>query len=274
MINQNTVAQNICFQGRGLHTGQDVHLCIKPAPENTGIVFRRMDAGIDISAAADNIIDDFLRRTTISSGGVNVNTIEHLMVVFSVLGIDNAIVEIDAEEVPGMDGSAKIFYEKIRAAGTVPQDMNRIYKIIKSPFYVCRGDSVAVILPYDGFKISYTLDYPQPEIGSGFYEVDMADTEKIEQLVCARTFCLESEALKLRGMGLGKGADYTNTLVVGHDGPIDNDFRFKYELAAHKTVDMIGDLYIAGPVKGHVVALRCGHGINAQIVKLLAKERI
>ena len=273
MENQKTIGQETSFEGVGLHTGQTVHICVKPVGPNTGIIFRRVDKGIDIPAKPEYIIEDLLRRTCISNENVLVNTIEHLMVVFSVLGLDNLIVEIDGEEVPGMDGSAAVFFDAIKSAGIKKQDVARFYIEIKDQIKIEDGKSSVEVLPYDGFKISYQLDYPEKEIGSQFYEIELSDKEKVEQIVNARTFCLKSEAERLKNMGLGQGANYNNTLVIGQDGPIDNEFRFDNELAAHKTLDMIGDLYIAGPIKGHIKAYKCGHGINAMLVKeIVSKE--
>lgn len=266
--NQRTIEKEISFSGVGLHTGKTVNITIKPAAENSGIIFYRVDEDTVIHANASSFADkeDLLRRTCIGADGVYVNTIEHLMVCFSVLGIDNAIVEIDDEEVPGMDGSSAVFYSQIKSAGIVEQSEERTYKIVKEALWIDNDDASIVLLPYDGFKVSYTLDYAAPEIGSDYFEVDFHNKEKLEQMLSARTFCLAQEAEALQKMGLGKGANYDNTCVVESQGPIESEFRFDKELVAHKTLDLIGDLYVAGPIKAHVIAIRCGHGINKEMV--------
>lgn len=267
-MKQRTIEKEISFDGIGLHTGKTVAITLKPAAIDSGIIFYRIDEDVAIAANAQGFAEkeDLLRRTCIGKDGVYVNTIEHLMVCFSVLGIDNAIVEIDNEEVPGMDGSASVFYNNIKSAGAVEQDAERKYKIIKEAIWIDSKEASIVLLPYDGFKVSYTLDYAAPEIGSDHFEVDLKDIEKVEMMLKARTFCLAQEAEALQDMGLGQGANYDNTCVVNDEGPIESEFRFSKELVAHKTLDLIGDLYVAGPVKAHVIAIRCGHGINKEMV--------
>lgn len=265
---QRTIEKEVSFEGIGLHTGKTVKITVKPAAENSGIIFYRVDEDTVIPANASSFADkeDLLRRTCIGSEGVYVNTIEHLMVCFSVLGIDNAVVEIDDEEVPGMDGSSSVFYSQIKSAGLVEQSAARNYKVVTEPLWIDRDEASIVLLPYDGFKVSYTLDYAAPEIGSDYFEVDLDNQQKLEQMLNARTFCLAKEAEALQKMGLGKGANYDNTCVVDSQGPIESEFRFDKELVAHKTLDLIGDLYVAGPIKAHVIAIRCGHGINKDMV--------
>ena len=271
MHKQQTIARDIEIEGVGLHTGAKVKLCLRPAEPDSGVVFNRVDKGVLIPAKSEFLQEDLLRRTCISKDGVLVNTIEHLMVVLSVMGVDNVIIDIDGEEVPGMDGSAVVFYDLIKETGLLLQDAVRVCNEIREPIELDDGKASVKVLPYDGFKVSYTLDYPEPEIGSQFYEIDFSDETKKQELLRARTFCLNSEALRLREMGLGLGANYDNTLVIGKDGPIENEFRFFCELAAHKTLDMIGDLYVAGPIKAHIKANRCGHSINAALVKEIDK---
>jgi UDP-3-O-acyl N-acetylglucosamine deacetylase len=275
MTKQTTVARDVTFSGVGLHTGKTLTVTVRPASADSGIVFVRTDKGVAIKAAPENLGEDLLRRTCITKDGASVNTIEHLMVVFSLLGIDNAIVDIDGDEVPGMDGSSKPFLDGVRAVGTKDLDAPRCYRTVTQPLYLDTPKATVVALPYDGFKLSYTLDYDAPEIGSSFYCFDSKDPKNLDELLSARTFCLKKEAEYLLANGFGKGANTDNTCVVTAEGTPDKSaFRFARELAAHKTLDIIGDLYLAGPIKGHVIAVRGGHAVNAAFVRTLIAQCI
>ncbi len=275
MEKQKTINKEIYFQGIGLHTGQKVKIRLSPLGPNSGIIFVREDINPPVIIKADfySLLDPsvFPRRTSIGKGGVNIHTIEHLMAAFAILGIDNIQVSLDGEEVPGMDGSALEFVEGIKKAGIVTQNIARSYMTIKDPLWIEEGDSNIAILPYPGFKISYTLNYDSSGIDTGFINVDFSDKQQREALAAARTFCLEREVEPLKKMGLGKGANFSNTLVITEKGVIkDNNLRVSDEFVKHKVLDLVGDLYLTGPIKGHIIAVKSGHSLN---IKMLNKLR-
>jgi UDP-3-O-acyl N-acetylglucosamine deacetylase len=270
---QTTITCAATFSGIGLHTGKTLTVTMHPADADTGVVFYRTDTRTEIKAVPENLGEDLLRRTCIGVDGVSVNTIEHVMVVFSLLGIDNVRVDIDGDEVPGMDGSSKLFLDGLRAVGIRELGASRRVRTVCEPLYLDTPKASIVALPYDGFKLSYTLDYDAPEIGSSFYCFDSKAPSNLDELLSARTFCLKKEAEHLLVHGFGKGANTDNTCVITASGTPDKSaFRFPRELAAHKTLDIIGDLYLAGPIKGHIIAVRGGHAVNAAFVKTLIER--
>ena len=276
MTNQRTIRDQVILKGVGLQTGRPVSVSIKPAPQGSGISFIRTDLPnkplININSFALDLTGSPERRTTLVVGPMQIQTIEHLMASLAGLSIDNISIELDCEELPGMDGSAKDFVAAIRKAGIVEQTEARKVLEIKEPVWCREGDSFIAAFPDDNFKISYTLSYAAPAIGTQYLSLTL--TEKIFEtdIVPARTFCLEEEAVALIKRGLGKGANYDNTLVMGGSGPVKTALRFSDEPVRHKILDLIGDLYLLGmPVKGHVVAIKSGHKLNMELVKKLKK---
>ncbi len=279
MDKQRTIKGKVSFRGVGLHTGQQAKLEVLPASVDSGITFLRKDleSASIIKANSYSILDPykFPRRTSIGSEGAYVHTVEHLMAAFHLLGIDNAQVNIWGEEVPGLDGSAKDFVEGIKRVGVQEQDLDRDRLIIKEPLWVEEDSTSIVILPYPELRISYILDYDDSNIGVGFADIVLNGNLK-DNLYKARTFCLEDEVKSLLDMGLGKGANYKNTLVISKKGILDNKLRFPDEFVKHKILDLIGDLYLAGPVRGHVIAIKGGHSLNIKLLRRLRryKEKI
>jgi UDP-3-O-[3-hydroxymyristoyl] N-acetylglucosamine deacetylase/3-hydroxyacyl-[acyl-carrier-protein] dehydratase len=274
MDRQKTLKSKVTFEGTGLHTGKNCKIELLHAPPNTGIIFIRKDVPSASLIKADlySVLDpeSFPRRTSVGIDGVYVHTIEHLMAALQLLRIDNIQINIWGEEIPGLDGSAKDFVDRIKEVGLVEQDAVKDYLVIREPIWIEEGGSAIVILPYPSLRVSYTLKYDNPLIGS-YYMDFILNKEEIEDNICeARTFCLEEEVKPLLDMGLGKGANYENTLVVSKEGIIDNKLRCNDEFVKHKILDLLGDLYLAGPLKGHVIAIRSGHSLN---IKLLYKLR-
>lgn len=277
MIRQKTIRDTVTIEGIGLQTGAKTTLRLKSSPANSGINFIRTDLSnkpllnlqsLDLGGSNQAAPD---RRTTLVMGPLQIQTTEHFLAALSGLGIDNIIVELDTAELPGLDGSAKLFVESLKNSKIVEQDALKKALKINEPVW-CRGDngSMIVILPDDKFVISYTLSYESPVLGDQFFSIDINEKTFEREIAPARTFCLEEEALKLLKMGLGKGANYDNTLVIGKDGPIKTDLRFSNEPVRHKVLDLIGDLYILGmPVEGHVIAVKSGHRLNMELVKKL-----
>lgn len=279
MDKQKTIEKEFSISGIGLHTANKVNMVFKPAPEGTGINFTRVDLQGKpvIKASVENAIQQprSLRRSSIKKDNVVMHTIEHLMAALSGLAVDNLNIEIDSDEVPGLDGSSINFVEAIIKAGVKEQEKERGCFVIREPMFVEEQGSSIMAVPYDGFKISYTLDYNHVYLKTQFKVVNIENSEVFKtELASARTFCLEEEANELQQKGIGMGANYDNTLVVGKNGVIKNKLRFEDEFVRHKICDLIGDLYFLGcPIKGHIIALRSGHSLNMKLVKKFAQQK-
>lgn len=270
MIRQRTINKTVVVQGTGLQTGNKVTMTLKSSPAGSGINFIRMDLpnkplmnvqsiGSSPEAQARE------RRTTLGFGSLQIQTTEHLLAALSGAGVDNIIIETDNVELPGADGSAKVFLDAIKRSGIIEQDSPKKIFDVKSPIWCESGDSILAVFPDDHFKVSYTLSYPG--IGAQFFSAVIDEATFENEIALARTFCSEAEAAELLKRGLGKGANYENTLVMGLKGPINNTLRFNDEPVRHKVLDLIGDLYLIGkPLKGHVVAVKSGHKLNMELV--------
>lgn len=273
MEKQRTIKKKIIFEGVGLHTGKKAKLELLPASVDTGIIFVRQDRESPFLIRANPYAvlnpEKFPRRTSIGINGIYVHTIEHLMAALHLLSIDNIQINIWGEEVPGLDGSAKDFVEKIEEVGWHEENVARDRLVIREPLWVEEGSASIVILPYHSLRISYVLDYDNPVIGSSYLDVVLNNNLK-DNFYEARTFCLENEVNSLLDMGLGKGANYKNTLVISDKGIVKNELRIPDEFIKHKVLDLIGDLYLAGPLRGHIIAIKGGHFLN---IKLLEKLR-
>ncbi len=278
MAKQKTIAHQVSLSGIGIHTGNKVNVTFKPAQASRGVTFIRIDisGAPRIQANVQSFLaTKFSRRSSIGNNDVEVQTIEHLMAALSSLGIDNIDVEIDSNELPGLDGSAIKFIEALESAGIVEQEQERYTHIIKEPVSIEDGPSSITIVPAREFKISYTLDYDHPLLEAQFLEICVNAESFKTEIAPARTFCLESEASELQKQGLGLGANYENTLVVGREGVIKNKLRFEDEFVRHKILDLIGDLYLAGcPIRGHVIALKSGHSLNLKVARKIYEQRI
>lgn len=280
MERQKTVKGEITFSGVGLHNGKVVHVTIKPALPNSGISFVRRDLTERpvINTATGKIVDLHLspRRTSIAIGDVEVQTVEHIMAALYGMGIDNVRIELDSDELPGLDGSAVTFVDILKKAEVAEQDAPKKYFSVREPVWCSEGEAFIIALPNPNYEISYTLSYDNPILKSQYFKVVLDGDANIfeRQISPARTFCLESEVLPLRKMGLGKGADYDNTLVVGNKRIIKNKVRFEDEFARHKILDLIGDLYLLGcPLKGRIVAVKSGHSLNVKLLSKLRQQR-
>ncbi|MBI3318102.1 MAG: bifunctional UDP-3-O-[3-hydroxymyristoyl] N-acetylglucosamine deacetylase/3-hydroxyacyl-ACP dehydratase [Candidatus Omnitrophica bacterium] len=274
-VNQKTIRRSARVEGVGLHTGKSVRVEFKPAPSDSGITFVRTDlAGSPpIVAAVASILDANRRprRTSIGNGVVEVHTIEHLMASCFGLGIDNLLVEISGEEVPGLDGSAHPFLEIFKQAGLQEQEAPRRVVQVREPVWVEEDSAVVAVLPDERFRISYTLSYPVPSLSSQYFSAAVTPQIFESQVAPSRTFCLAQEVEALRKTGLGKGATYENTVVVDGNGKIlNNHLRYPDEFVRHKVLDLIGDLYLLGrPLQGHVLAIRSGHALNLKLLQRL-----
>ena len=277
-MEQRTIKKSIELSGVGLHTGAAVHLKFKPAPTNIGVNFIRVDIKDSPMIKADitNIIgqEKSPRRTSVGINGVEVHTIEHLMAALWALGIDNLIIEIDGPELPGLDGSAMGFIDILKKIGIEDQGVpKRVYQI-RSPLWAEQDGAMIMVLPDDNFRVSYTLNYEHPLLKAQYISFVVDENTFTKEIASARTFCLEKEVNELRKKGLGKGANYDNTVVVGEGGVIDNKLRFDDEFARHKILDLLGDLYLLGySIRGHIVAVRSGHPLNVDLVEKINNQR-
>jgi len=272
-MKQRTLKQPVELESMGLHTGQSVRVRILPSEQNTGIRFCRVDLNPDLKVLATikNVRTDELRQTALAVGAGVIKTIEHLMAAFHGLGVDNAIVEVNGDEMPGMDGSALEFTRAISQAGLIEQSANRIYLEIKQPVFVDRGEHSIIVLPSPQLVISYTLAYADVNLHDQFLMLPILPEIFERELAPARTFCLKKEAEYLLAQGFGKGANVSNTLVFENNRPIDNELRFPDEACRHKMMDLLGDLFLLGKfIKGHVIATRSGHALNTELVRKLS----
>jgi len=277
-MKQQTIKNPVTLSGIGLHTGKEARLTIKPAGENAGISFVRVDlAGkpsIKVGPSTAVMEDKVVRCSAIESQGVRVYTVEHLMAALSGLGVDNAVIEIDGEEVPGLDGSSRDFVKALQEAGLAQQSADKNIFVIQEPIVVANRTSTIVIVPHDKLSISYTLDYDHPLLRSQFFSLNIDPLSFTKELAAARTFCLESEVQEIRQKGLGLGSDYKNTLVISAKGVLENTLRFPDECVRHKIMDIIGDLSLLGyPVQGAVYATKSGHALNRALVKKIEAQR-
>jgi len=276
--NQKTLKEKVSLSGVGLHTGHKVAVTFKPAEENSGIRFIRTDLSenVVIKAGPENVVTEerLPRCTSIRKGDAVIHTVEHLMGVLSGLGVDNLEVEINGDELPGMDGSGKDFLQAFKAVGFQEQKAAKKYFYIAEPIGIERNGASVFIVPADDLRISYTLNYDHPFLRAQFFSVTITEETFEKEVAPSRTFCLEEEAEKLREMGLGRGANYSNTLVVGEKGVKENTVRFENEFARHKVLDFIGDLYLMGmPLRGHVFAVKSGHSLNLEVLKQLIRQK-
>ena len=269
---QRTLKTEISYTGIGLHSGREVHATLKPAPEDTGIVFVRTDlpGAPQIHAKAENVTST-LRATTVEENGNKVFTIEHLMSAFHAHRIDNAYVELDSEEPPVADGASLVFFELMAKAGIVEQAKDRREIVIDKVYRIDdeKTGRFVMVLPYDGFRVSFTSLNPHKLIGVQYEDFHVDEAVYHKEIAPARTIAYEKEIQALREMGLGLGGSLENVIVYNDEGWL-NPLHFEDELVRHKILDVIGDLRLAGIIRGHVIAVASGHALNTQLAKQIA----
>lgn len=269
---QTTIAKSVSYTGIGLHSGKEVTVELQPAEADTGIVFVRGDlpGQPQVEARAENVTST-LRATTIEDNGIKMFTIEHLMSALHGAKIDNIRIIINAEEPPVADGSSKVFYDLLQQAGTKELQAERKEIVIDKLYRVDDGDKFVLALPYDGFRVSFTSINPHPLIGIQYGDYEITPETYINEVAKARTIAYEKEIEALRSMGLGLGGTLENVIVYNDEGWM-NELIYPDELVRHKILDLVGDLRLAGIVKGHFVAVKSGHALNTTMSKLLKKE--
>ncbi len=273
---QRTIQDECSYTGIGIHTGQETTVTFKPAPPNAGITFVRVDlpGAPSLEASIRNAVtsDDATRRTMLSKNGVNISTVEHVLAALTGLGIDNAVVELDRDEpAEPTDGSCKPFVDILTDAGIVDQDAPLQYLEILEPVTVQDGDVYVTVSPDEDFRISFTIDYDNPTIGTQFASFKITEEAFRNEIAPARTYALKRDIDGLKKMGLIKGGSLENSVVVDDDGILNTgDLRFPDEFVRHKVLDMMGDLALLGmPIKGHVYSSKSGHASNVRFVRAL-----
>jgi UDP-3-O-[3-hydroxymyristoyl] N-acetylglucosamine deacetylase len=278
MIKQRTLKNVIRATGVGLHTGRKVFLTLRPAPTDTGIVFRRDDLkpAVEIVARAENVGDTSL-STSLVKGNVRISTVEHLLSAFAGLGIDNAYVDLSASEVPIMDGSAGPFVFLIQSAGVEEQNKPKQYLRIKRQISVRDGDKWARFEPFNGFKVSFAIEFDHPFFHqrSKHAEIDFSTTSFVKEVARARTFGFMKDVEILRERNLALGGSLDNAVVVDDYRVLNEDgLRYEDEFVKHKILDAIGDLYLLGhSLIGAFHGYKSGHQLNNRLLrKILATK--
>ena len=272
---QYTLKKEISFAGIGLHSGNPVKIIVKPAPVDSGIKFVRTDIGVDATVDASlNNVNDTSLATTLASKNVFVGTIEHLMSAFAGLGIDNAIVAVDSDELPIMDGSAGPFVQLLKKQ-LKKQKQHKIVMRITKKMLFADGGSKVVVKPAKGFKVTCAINFDHPVINSQTYTLNVNKENYIREIAAARTFGFLEQVEYLRANGKALGGSLENAIVIDKSGVVNDDgLRFGDEFARHKALDLIGDLALLGcPIEGHVVATKAGHTQHVGFMKALAENQ-
>jgi UDP-3-O-[3-hydroxymyristoyl] N-acetylglucosamine deacetylase len=267
---QQTIRMKVSLAGIGLHSGVPVRMTLSPAAPDTGILFRAPD-GTMIPASPDHVVDT-RSATTVGAFGVKVRTIEHLMAAASALGIDNLLVDVDAEEVPAADGSAKPFVDLLYSAGKVSLPAPRPPLVIPEVIRVGDESRWLQALPSETFRISYTLDNHHPAIGLQTGSFEITEATFVDEIAAARTYGFLRDVPLMRQNGLARGGSLDNAVVVGKRIVLNDSLRFSDEFVRHKILDLVGDLGVLGrPVVGHVIGRNAGHALNHQLVVAIQK---
>lgn len=272
--NQQTLRQSASYSGVGLHSGNRVNMTFLPAPANSGIRFRRidLDGKPEIEARIENV-SETNRSTTIAKGNVKVHTVEHVLSAFAGLGIDNAVVEIDANEPPIADGSAREYCRMLQTAGVVAQPEKREVYAVKSPIEVQNGETTLSIFPHNSFKVSCTSADKEGRF-TQFFSVDLSPESWEKEVAAARTFCFYEEIEYLIKNGLIRGGSLENAVVIREDAVLTNEpLRYTEEFVRHKILDIIGDLALVGrPLIGHVIAIKPSHSVNCELARQITAQ--
>lgn len=271
---QHTLADTVKLSGVGLHTGVPVRLELKPAPANTGIVFKRMDLeGFPIKARAASVAR-VAYATSLMRRGVLISTTEHLLSALAALGVDNVYAEMDNIEVPILDGSSLPIAQGILQAGIKRQRARRSYMQIMKPLEISDGEKRIGVYPARRFRATCSIDFPHPLIGRQTVDLSPTPASYLAEIAPARTFITLAEVEPLREAGLVRGGSLENAIVLGPHGVLNPEgLRFADEFCRHKALDLIGDLALLGhPLAGHVVAHRGGHAMHYSLAARLLKE--
>jgi UDP-3-O-[3-hydroxymyristoyl] N-acetylglucosamine deacetylase len=281
MLKQRTVKQLVKAVGVGLHSGTKVELTLRPAAPDTGIVFRRVDLDpvVDMPASAFGVGDTRM-ASTLNKDGAKVSTVEHLMSACAGLGIDNLYIDVTAEEIPIMDGSASSFVFLLQQAGLQEQNAPKKFIRVKKPVEVREGEGSqakwARLEPYEGFRLKFFIEFNHPAVDATGQtaEIDFAAESYVKEISRARTFGFMQDVEMLRGIGLARGGSLENAIVMDEYRILNPDgLRYENEFVRHKILDAIGDLYLAGhPLLASYHAHKSGHGMNNQLLRALLAQ--
>ena len=273
-MKQRSILREVSIKGNSLHTGEEVNLTLKPAPENHGIVFKRVDlyGKPEIKPLID-FVDDLVRSTTIADGHAKIHTVEHILSALNGCSVDNVLIEMDASEPPILDGSAKHFVNLIQKAEPVDQAAEKTYFELDEPISVTRGNSSIIALPYDGFKITCTSSDDRG-VHTQHLSLDIDIESYIAHISSARTFTIYEDIEELINLGKIKGGTLDSAIVIKGDKILSKEpLRYKEEFVRHKILDIIGDIVLLGmPLKAHIIAVRPGHALNAQLTQKLREK--
>jgi UDP-3-O-[3-hydroxymyristoyl] N-acetylglucosamine deacetylase len=274
MLRQRTLKNSIGATGVGLHTGRKVYMTLRPAADNTGIVFRRVDLEPVVDLPADaSAVGDTTLGTSLVSGDTKIATVEHLLAAFAGLGIDNAYVDLSAPEVPIMDGSAAPFVFLLQSAGIVQQNAPKTFIRIKKRVRVEDGDKWAEFRPFDGFKVNFKIDFDHPVFKKHTQEssIDFSTTSFLKEVSRARTFGFLRDIEALRQRRLALGGNIGNAIVLDDFRVLNEDgLRYEDEFVKHKILDAIGDLYLLGhSLIGEFTGYKSGHALNNKLLLAL-----
>ena len=277
MVRQRTLRKPIRATGVGLHSGRKVYLSLLPSGPDTGIVFRRVDleTPVEIAATAHNVGETTLASTLVKDG-VKVSTVEHLLSAMAGMGIDNAVVELSAPEVPIMDGSAGPFVFLIQSAGIHEQDAPKRFIRVKQPIQVQDGDKIARFEPYDGFRVNFGIDFRHPVFKTSAQNaiIDFSSTSFVKEVSRARTFGFMRDVEFMRSKNLALGGSLDNAVVLDEYRILNADgLRYEDEFVRHKILDAIGDLYLLGhSLIGAYTAYKSGHDLNNKLLRALLAD--
>lgn len=278
MIRQRTLKAVVKATGVGLHGGKRVEMVLRPAAPDTGIVFRRVDMTPPVDLPCDPYaVVDTRMCSGLQNGQAKIGTVEHVMSALAGLGVDNCYVDVDAPEIPILDGSAAPFVFLLQSVGFEVQNAPKRFLRVKKPVEYIEGDKSVRLLPYDGFKLSFAIHFNHPAIDGTATEVtvDFASQSYSRDVARARTFGFVQDVEALHNMGLAQGGSLDNAIVLDEYRVLNPDgLRYADEFVKHKVLDAIGDLYICGhPLLAHYVANKAGHALNNQILRVLLEDQ-
>ena len=274
VLQQQTLNRESSFSGIGLHSGNRVNMTFLPAPPNSGIRFRRVDleGKPEIEARVENVVENN-RSTTLAKGNTRVHTVEHVLATFAGYGIDNAVVELDSNEPPIADGSAREYCRMVQSAGIVPQDERRDVYAVTEPIELEMGETVMTLFPDEGFKLSCTSADREGRF-TQFYSLEVSPKTWEKELAQARTFCFYEEIEYLIKNGLIRGGSLENAVVIRDDAVLTTEpLRYPDEFVRHKMLDIVGDLALLGrPLHGHLIAVKPSHAANCELVRRVTAQ--
>jgi UDP-3-O-[3-hydroxymyristoyl] N-acetylglucosamine deacetylase len=270
MQSQSTLRDVLTFEGVGLHTGANGRVAVRPQVAGSGLRFRLTEPDVAFPALAEYVVET-RRATVLGAGGHTVSTVEHLLSALFGMGVDNALIEVSGPEIPVMDGSAAVFAEAIAKVGLAAQPAPRTIVRIDRPVAFHDGEAVLAVLPSDGFRVRFSVDYAAP-IGAQFIDAEIGPDYFIREIAPARTFGFLHEVEALRGAGLARGGSLDNALVFAPDGPL-TPLRWHNEVVRHKVLDLLGDFALLGgwPMC-EVLSVKSGHRVHARAVAGLRRE--